>query len=211
MDRWCEQQLWREWGVNTGGAELFGSATGLLFCFVPGIWGARKWTVLLLLLWACFGVLGVGTFIFHWVPHDDSDHHLNAFDWYPMVFTCGLLIVIYLVPNIRFLAPTYVAGAFVLLLCWMLFLLIEMNHMNPVILNAVLVAPPVLIFAFYTYATWDSRINRVWFLLVLSLTLWLINSYFCERWAPLALFHSAYHVTMAIALWEAACIGVDPE
>jgi len=209
MDRWCEQKLWKEWGLNTGGAELFASSTGLALCFIPAFWGAPKWTVLLMLLWASLIVLGVGTFIFHWIPNDEDDL-ASYFDWFPMALTCALLIFMFLEPNLKYMTTLYAVGALLLLLCYLLFLILPTDLLDPVFMNAVLVSPPVLVLALYTYWTLDARLVRVWALLLFSLTVWLINSYLCQSWTPLALLHSVFHIVMAVALWEAGCISASP-
>ena len=195
MDRWCEQRMWADVGLETGGAELLSCGTALVLCVVPVLFPPRGWTKSLCALQAMLFLLGVGTFVYHWVPHDED--HINAFDWFPMILTCALLGYMLVQDLLKTHWCTFVF--FVLLFGWALGLMVAMNQYDYTYLNAVLVVPPVLLLLGFLPMHGSAA---VWGWLLLSLGLWLANHFGCEAWTPLAALHSVYHVTMALALWE---------
>lgn len=201
MDRWCEQKMWRELNVNTGGAELLSSATGLVLCIIPFYWEPPTYAISILALQASFVLLGIGTFIFHWIPHDDN--HINAFDWYPMTFTCATLIYVYLEAIVKSKAMRFFS--ILALFIWAFFLIYSMNQYSYVFLNAVLLTPPLVVLACYTcFVDWEHTV-MIWGYLVISVSLWLANHYGCNTITALAPLHAVYHITIAIAIWEAGC------
>jgi len=141
MDRWCEQRMWADVGLETGGAELLSCGTALVLCVVPVLFPPRGWTKSLCALQAMLFLLGVGTFVYHWVPHDED--HINAFDWFPMILTCALLGYMLVQDLLKTHRCTFVF--FVLLFGWALGLMVAMNQYDYTYLNAVLVVPPVLL------------------------------------------------------------------
>ena len=200
MDRWCEQRMWDELGLETGGAELLSCGTALVLCVVPALFPPRRWTQALCALQAMLFLLGVGTFVYHWVPHDED--HINAFDWFPMILTCALLGYMLVRGSLEGYWDSTLF--FVGLFAWALGLMVAMNLYDYAWLNAVLVVPPVLLLlGFLDY----RQAAAVWFWLAISLVLWLANHFGCEAWTPLAALHSVYHVTMALALWEAGKVA----
>jgi len=202
MDRWCEQRFWDEIGVETGGVEPLSCGTGLVICFVPFIYEPWSCPRSLIFLKVSMVVLGVGTFIYHWIPHEED--HVNSFDWFPMSFTCAVLVYLCVEPSLKIMNELGNFFVLLALVVWSGFLFIGMNQFDYVILNAVLVAPPVLCLAVYTVRGLDTLV--VWTYLILSLALWLVNHYACQYWSPLAVLHSLYHVVIGVAIWEAGCL-----
>lgn len=201
-DRWCEQRMWREWGLDTGGVEWLACVTGLAICTVPFVLPPARFTTPLCFLQAGFVLLGAGTFVYHFIPHDES-HHVNAFDFFPMSFVCATLVYIFIAPLLS-VSRTVETASLLVLLAWAGVLFIGMNQVNYSVLNAVLVTPPVLCLLAYTVE--GHATGYVWPLLIASLALWLVNVFACHLWAPLAVLHSIYHITVALAVWEGGSI-----
>lgn len=199
IDRWCEQAFWQSINVDTGGAEILSCATGLFLCVLPWMSSPSAWTADLRLLRIMFVILGVGTFVYHLIPHDEND--INAFDWFPMVLTLALLCEMLM--SKFMLTGWYEVAWHLLLLCWMLVLLAIMNMFDYAYLNASLVIPPALLFVCYTL--YIKYLLVPWVLLGISMAMWLINHFLCSMWTPLAVLHSVYHVTIGVALWEIGC------
>lgn len=204
MDRWCEQRMWREANFETEGAELVSCGTAIALVAVPWVVRPPRFTVNLRIVQFLLFLLAVGTFVYHWVPHDED--LLNAFDWFPMILVVG--VISYMVAS-RHLEGYWANVIFAaLVVAWGVGLMAAMNMTSYVYLNVALVVPPVLVLLAYM----DVREGaEVWMWLFVSLVLWLVNHFACSSWAPLAVLHALYHITMALALWKAAVVAeFDP-
>lgn len=203
-DQWCEQQMWLDWGVNTGGREVFAASTGLVMCFVPFLYPTYKMTYLLYALQVNIIILGVGTFIFHWWPIDQYNNSIIApLDWIPMIFTLANLLFIsnYVFFNKYNLCMHTVS--MLLVIGWIFTLFYIMNFgFNVWISELLLVAPPVF---FLLYLSCFVDLHEAWLLLFLCLGIWLTNRFACKAWSVLGSLHAIWHVIIGYALWD---IGV---
>jgi hypothetical protein len=141
----------------------------------------------------------------------DGQAFVYMMDYIPMIITCAYLSSIYLwhFANVAIKMPTWAKFATLsVIMSWFLFLITTMNLISVAIRNAVMVAPPVLIFTAYSYFQLSERTIRTWAMLITSLVLWLINKYLCASQYWLAIFHAMYHIFIAFALWSAGNIGI---
>jgi hypothetical protein len=200
MDRWCEQRMWREANFETEGAELVSCGTAIALIAVPLVVRPSHFTSNLRIVQFLLVLLAVGTFVYHWIPHDEN--WVNAFDWIPMILVVAQISYMMAIRHLDGYWYSIIFGA--LLVAWGVGLTAAMNMTSYVYLNIALVVPPVLVLMAYM----DPREGaEVWMWLVVSLILWLVNHFACWTWAPLAVLHALYHITMALALWTAAIVA----
>ena len=212
-DQWCELRMWRAVGVETR-VEFLGVISCFAFIVIPLLYDFPSvWTNLHIALYVVMCYLGAGTVVYHAIPnmYVDGQAFVYMMDYIPMIITCAYLSSIYLwhFANIAIKMPTWAKFAiFSTMMSWFLFLITTMNLISLAIRNAVMVAPPVLIFTAYSYFQLSKRSLRTWAMLVASLVLWLINKYLCASQYWLAIFHAMYHIFIAYALWSAGNIGI---
>lgn len=225
MDRWCEQRMWEAAGTTSHGAEPLCAVSGLAFVVIPFLYPVPKEPPLFIAFKTSFIFLGIGTFVFHWIPNMQQNTvlNVNSFDWFPMVFTTAFLVAIYIYPFYCYFNDYAILALMCIVYAWVNFLLMCMDgatydYFTLVmdtsfswgdILNVTLLAPVLALLFCYTLFYYGSRMGMVWFYLVLSLGLWVINTYACERWYVLSVFHALYHVTIAKAVWDVACLGIE--
>ena len=209
-DQWCEQRMWQSIGVDTN-VEIFAVITGAAFIFVPIIDAPNEFTNVHILFHVVFVFLGLGTMFYHIFPNFESDGQATIYemDWYPMVFTCSFLLMIYIWPLLRRLTPLGVYCVCFAVMGWFSFLVLSVYHVSVEVRNGVMVGVPVTVFFFFSCIAIGSRSLYTWILLVSGLTLWLINKELCRYYYWLAIFHGIYHVLMAFALWSAGCLGLE--
>jgi len=223
-DWWCEQRMWRSAGAETGSlAEPVSMATGVVmvaFALVPNSDASAELPLLFLFYKACLVLLGIGTAVFHGMEYEDSlmaHVNLNLFDWGPIVLTITVLLGIYLQSAVRMLKNYVAVLVYMGVIVWAGFLLLAMDTSTyqaleawgwGTLLNGLLLGPPLLILAVFTWLKFGWRAWVLWFLLAISLAAWLVNYYACQYWFVLSVLHAAYHVVMAYALLLAGCLGI---
>jgi hypothetical protein len=212
-DQWCELSMWRTVGVETR-VEFLGVISCFAFIVIPLLYDFPSvWTNLHIALYVVMCYLGAGTVVYHAIPNMYVDGQAIVYmtDYIPMIITCAYLSSIYLwhFANIAIKMPTWAKFAiFSTMMSWFLFLITTMNLISVAIHNAVMVAPPVLIFTAYSYFQLRKRSLTTWAMLVASLVLWLINKHLCASQYWLAIFHAIYHILIAYALWSAGIMGI---
>jgi hypothetical protein len=208
-DQWCEIRMWQAVGVQTS-VEILGVVSGVAFLVVPWYERPSVWTDLHVALYVVLCYLGAGTIVYHAIPNTEVGGQalIYMMDYVPMVLTCAFLSSLYLWHFAKMLYEWAVFAVLSALVGWFLFLIMSVYLVSVATRNAVMVAPPVLIFTTDSSFVLGSRSLRVWALLVLSLVLWLINKELCARQYWLGTFHAIYHVLMAYALWGAGKLGI---
>lgn len=214
FDMWCEQAMWSELTGTTQTIEYAAAITGLLMCFVPFTllccW--HKPTFGLVILGVSFILLGVGTFIYHWIPEDPMSVPM---DWIPMTITMTIVILIHVwLINDQELCVQIVFSTLFVAWFFIIFFTIATSIMTYNQVSALLVAIPALIFLFHNIYVSSQlpgdhsyEIAEIWALLVLSLVLWLLDVYLCKQFHWMAIFHSVYHLTISLAIWWASIIA----
>jgi len=224
-DWWCERRMWRGMGVDTRGfSEPISALTGLVICvlvLIPNTKEDRQLPSLFVFVKSCLLFLGIGTAIFHAVEVEasrDAYLNLNIFDWLPLVLACASLLVMYLLPATKGLPNAELFAAYLLGLFWFLILVAGMDSVTyeqldgmvdwGSLLNMFLLVPLLVTLLYYTVTVLKEQSLVLWYLLLASLVLWIVNYYLCPYWYPLALLHAVYHVVIAVALVEASCLGL---
>jgi hypothetical protein len=209
-DQWCEQRMWRSMGIDTK-AEIICAVTGIAFIIAPFFDMPNNFTDEHAMFHVAFVFLGLGTIFYHVFPNFESNNQATIYelDWYPMVFTCASLVLIYIWPLRRCLNLVGVYLMCVAFMSWFSFLILSVYHVSVDIRNGVMVGVPVLVFAGFSVAVLGQRSFYTWGLLLVGLTIWLVNKYLCSYYYWLAIFHGIYHVLMAFALWSAGCLGLE--
>jgi len=202
--------MWRQLNVETN-TEYICAVTGLAFIVVPYVHAPAELTDAHIMLHVVLTFLGLGTILYHVFPNFESNSQatIYEFDWYPMVFTCAFLVFIYLFHLKKYLSELGVYVLYYTYMCWFMFLVLSVYHVDVVIRNAVMVSVPVFVLFCYSVTILGSRSFYTWSLLVVSLLIWQLNKSLCHQQYWMATFHGIYHVLMAFALWHAGCLGLD--
>jgi hypothetical protein len=179
--------------------------------------------------------IGLGTMVFHSGIRPNPIYEIV--DYYPMIVLGAALMYIYVSfefeqqqtepwARVLFYSAYSRLGWGFLLSCWVfaLFYLLDdeiivelqasfpggeyLSYLNT--LNIALVLPMVLIFVMYcrTVIPWGKQV-RVWLLLFGAMGCYFLNYIVCHQAYILALLHGVYHILMAFALWNIACLGIS--
>lgn len=217
--------MWKAISIDFNGVEPFSAITGLAFIFIPWLYPQTHESVLLTCIRVSLIYLGVGTFVFHWIPNMQNTTYVNVmmFDWLPIVFTSSLILIMYLTPLFRYVSDHVIFIIVFVVYGWISFLTMWVDNLtqNYLIsvsnfdfegfLNAILLIPLILCFATYTVCYFGSRSISLWVCMFTSLGFWLINKYACKQFYFLSIFHGLYHVIIAKVFWDAACLGTEIE
>lgn len=213
-DQWCEQAMWTELTGVPQSIEYTAALTGLLICFVPftSLCCWHRPTYGLVLLGVSFLLLGVGTFLFHWFPKDPL---FIPLDWFPMTITMTIVILLHVwLINEQDLCAQLIFSTLFIVWFFTLIFTVTTDTFPYDYMSIVLVLVPVLTFLFHNifvskYLPGDitTEIAQIWALLIFSLVLWLLNQNLCKQYHWMALFHSVYHITIALAIWWASIIA----
>lgn len=221
IDDYCEQRMWLAINVNTQGVEPVAMITGLAFIVVPLLFPIPLASVNLITLQAGMIILGVGTIVFHTIRNEHENEKLNieSFDYVPIVFVLAMLLFMYLHPVFNYCQSSLSLMVIFALLSWAMFLVVSMDSYTFKSLNdlmngnlksfqhAILIIPLGLTLVIYSYYGYAAVLSNVWLYSLTSIVLWCVNYFVCEYVHVFALFHSIYHVLIAIAIWEAGCVA----
>ena len=233
-DPFCEGRMWNDSRMAI--YQPIGATTGALMMAVAlvnnvVVMDSSKKEVrmprFLIICKAALVLVAVGTTVYHATrPSTLAAAHLNhgLADWAPIVLMCTNILMLYLFQLLKIVG--WVKGergavvVFAVVLAWAFVLIMAIDSDTNsyftqrqgdygALINALLLVPLaiVLIWALVGYVEWR---HSKWLAasLLVTATLWLISNYGCEKWPPLSVLHSVYHLTIAYAFMYAACLGV---
>jgi len=216
-------------------------ATGALMLIIPVLFNnihcpyhTQELPIFLLIAKASLALTGAGTVYFHAVYPDqaESEHFINyqLCDWAPIAIMCTHILVLYL----RALTKDKLGERWLTLLLlavyvWCLMLILGMDSSTEkywrskldsenqastygTILNAVLLIPLaiVLFYCTITKFKWQDA-SYLWYSIIISATIWLLNAYTCKDYPWTSVFHAIYHVIISYSFLYAACLGITLE
>jgi len=199
--------------------------------------GSRKRrNVPLALIFAKAGLslTGLGTMYFHAVHEYEAMHVFHVdfemSDWVPIVLMCGYIMGMYSMLVLKkqqkgffclWQSERFISLLFFCVMLWIFVLIVGLERVTRTffreqvtseygsIMNGVLLLPLALML-FYCSVTefaWQES-KLLWYSILVSLVMWLLNNYFCEKFLWLFILHPAYHLTIAYAFLYAACLGL---
>lgn len=223
-DWWCEKRLFGDIAIPI--AEPLSACTGLVMVVLfvlPNTLHMEKKQLPALFVWvkASFIVLGIGTILFHSVDPEDALNkwhvNLNMFDWLPLVWMSASLFMLYAHALVVVEWRLYL---YLGVMAWSMLLMIGMDSETydfwdsyekigwGFILNGILLSPLFCMLLYASVTHLKHRSMRLWFLLIGSLVLWIVNVTSCAQVHGFAVLHALYHVVMSVALVHAACLGL---
>jgi len=222
-DQFCEYRYWRNQG-NHDDIEYAAAGSAAFFVLIPLFASPKNPPMLFQIFRANFVVLGVSTFLYHWLPNYDYSSNLDTdFDWAVMA-TTALLLMMLLINTEKNMGEFTAFVILVVFFAWFYFLMLGWQGMEKqardalkltgdwgMTVNVVLVALPVLVFAAYTFNVYGQKALVAWVILIASLAAWVVNKFYCEQMLDLALLHSVFHAGMATSLWLGARLTVNDE
>jgi hypothetical protein len=175
---------------------------------------------------AALVVLGVGTVLYHSLTPEQAQTISLSYrmcDWFSMALTGCCLITLFLS---QLVSGDALVWTLTIAFLWMGVLVVENDTVTyeqwvermaengnrndfDTIMSTVLMVPMgiVLLWALITRNLW-LKVTWMWVWLGLTMITWLSNSYRCKDTPALFILHAIFHITAAMLILQAACIGV---
>lgn len=224
-DQWCEQEMWMSVNIDTNNVDPLCVITGIAIGLIPFFYPVLKPQLPIYFVHAGLIFLGAGTAVFHSIRDVQSwvMININSFDIFPIIFVSSSLLFMFIYPVFKYLDDPSILFIVTLFLAWPAFLTLctdyltksgidsALNHILDVneTINALIVTPLAVCLFIYTCMGYGLELLLVWVYALLSMIFFLLNTYLCKSAPILSVLHALYHVTIALAIWDAARVAND--